>query len=958
MGVRRREKINFQISTRRLKLKNLWVLRAKKETGPLCSFPFFFALLRPRFPCLMAAGQSSQNVATVVGQSAPGDRTGDRLEAASMLVVERVSMIEANPQMGEQDEEGAQETKDDAEPGNVPIAGPWRSWGPVNYPRRTDFKVTIPTQPARPKEGGNRGFRQDHRKLVQPGEHDQRVVGPQHGPGTGQGITHRTPAVRIVRHGRLGAQPLSHGTFHGAACPTGASRTTGVGITGEDLLSWALDGCSDRVVEAQMITRALEASLAQQGGISPAEKGGGDGKVDRTPMPPQPRRAGMFAVTCAPRAVQHILSHIGFKDRSRVALALSTRRTAKHISEQILNSFFLGGREEFIVLSHSLTISCGPHDYRVGRFHKNLPERFTRFLGKHRDIISAGSFVLMSPRFESRRGDGDFVEQIVRRNGDALKLAPSNLKKRREIVVAAVEHDGRALEHADPKWQSDPEVALIAVKKHWCALSFVDPDLARKGGEIETTACAGALRAVAREGMAPQHRCSACAKMWGNRNFVMIALEHDGCLLQHADAALQDDLECVMTAVRQNCFSLEFASATLKATQSVVDAALQQAALQQLDYVSRLHSTWRISQYARGAAALDRRDRRRFLTQPVPPNAGMIRCTIERRGGRFPTYHLYLSHEQAGVVQGGRGEFLLAAKSTRKLRMRHQISMDPNLADRDSDMAILLGSDKSQSFELFKAAGGDERVSDDTTSAAAGGKPEDERSEYAAIDYYDGAVRNNDQGGPRIESTMGVSLPVTAYRIGGFPNALYRPSHPSSAVLTRFPDSAGHRGPLLQPDGLHLIKEIACTGNGVLQRSRRSGVRSLLQDRATVPVSGLRHFRTGKGKYLRLDTKPRVWNNHTRALDDDANGRAKLSSPRNFQLIFPQVETYDPPTPILQLGLQTFTYVRPQSLFSPTNQVFIMDFQHPLSVLSAFGICLSRFRMALDDKEYPPPARL
>jgi hypothetical protein len=61
-----------------------------------------------------------------------------------------------------------------------------------------------------------------------------------------------------------------------------------------------------------------------------------------------------------------------------------------------------------------------------------------------------------------------------------------------------------------------------------------------------------------------------------DKNFMMVAVEHNGLFIRHASTALRNDFDVVMAAVKQDCWALRYASAPLKKNRELVLAGLKQ----------------------------------------------------------------------------------------------------------------------------------------------------------------------------------------------------------------------------------------------------------------------------------------------------------------------------------------------------------------------------------------------
>jgi tetratricopeptide (TPR) repeat protein len=126
---------------------------------------------------------------------------------------------------------------------------------------------------------------------------------------------------------------------------------------------------------------------------------------------------------------------------------------------------------------------------------------------------------------------------------DALKFAPRALRVDKDVVLAALAHDGLALKHAAPELQGDREIVLAAVAQYGPALRFATPALQ------------------------------------GDRTVVFAALAQNGNALQYAAPALKADKEIVLAAVANKGKALEHAAHALKKDPDVVLAAVDRSVL-------------------------------------------------------------------------------------------------------------------------------------------------------------------------------------------------------------------------------------------------------------------------------------------------------------------------------------------------------------------------------------------
>jgi hypothetical protein len=75
------------------------------------------------------------------------------------------------------------------------------------------------------------------------------------------------------------------------------------------------------------------------------------------------------------------------------------------------------------------------------------------------------------------RDDKDVVLAAVTKNGKALKFASVRLQNDKDVVLAAVTQNGKALEFASVRLQNDKDVVLVALEEHVNALKFASKEL-------------------------------------------------------------------------------------------------------------------------------------------------------------------------------------------------------------------------------------------------------------------------------------------------------------------------------------------------------------------------------------------------------------------------------------------------------------------------------------------------
>ena len=140
------------------------------------------------------------------------------------------------------------------------------------------------------------------------------------------------------------------------------------------------------------------------------------------------------------------------------------------------------------------------------------------------------------------KGSGDedvraFVMAAVKHNGFALDYADKSLQEDPEIVLVAVRQNGNALTYADKSLQEDPDIVMAAVRQYGQALKYADVSL-RDNHEI-------VLAAVSQSGYA---LIWASASLKKNPTIVLAAVTQNGQTLQFADRSLKSNPEMVLAA--------------------------------------------------------------------------------------------------------------------------------------------------------------------------------------------------------------------------------------------------------------------------------------------------------------------------------------------------------------------------------------------------------------------------
>ena len=209
----------------------------------------------------------------------------------------------------------------------------------------------------------------------------------------------------------------------------------------------------------------------------------------------------------------------------------------------------------------------GPADCRVvhAAFPRvSLPERLP-----FSDAESAHT--LKMPRYDTR----EMVLAAVNRNGFALQDAVMSLKADHEIVLAAVQQNGHALGYAAMPLKADREIVLAAMQQNGRAIEYAAMSLMADREFM--------LAAVQQDGGALQH---AVEPLKADREIVLAAVQQNGYALGRAATPLKADREIVLAAVKQHGGVLRFTTAELRADVQVVLAAVKSAGRDALEHAS------------------------------------------------------------------------------------------------------------------------------------------------------------------------------------------------------------------------------------------------------------------------------------------------------------------------------------------------------------------------------------
>ena len=166
--------------------------------------------------------------------------------------------------------------------------------------------------------------------------------------------------------------------------------------------------------------------------------------------------------------------------------------------------------------------------------------------------------------------DRNIVLAAVNRSGTALQHAPEELRNDREIVLAAVNQNGGALQYASVELRNDRDVVLAAITKSRNAFSYASDELMRNDREV-----------ILKTALAFRGNLSiltyASEELRNDRGFILAAIHQlSGRALEYASEELRNDRDIVLAAVNRYGSALEYASVELRNDRDIVLAAVNQ----------------------------------------------------------------------------------------------------------------------------------------------------------------------------------------------------------------------------------------------------------------------------------------------------------------------------------------------------------------------------------------------
>ena len=170
---------------------------------------------------------------------------------------------------------------------------------------------------------------------------------------------------------------------------------------------------------------------------------------------------------------------------------------------------------------------------------------------------------------ERKRAKSHFMEEIATIRWvdvpEHLSKAPSWMKADRNFMIEVVKQNGYAVKHASDELRADQAIVMAAVKQHGWALRYASNKLKNDRDIV--------MAAVKKYGYPLRH---ASDELKADRDIVMAAVKQNGPALHWASNEMKANRDIVMEAVKQNGRALQYASAEMKANQDIVMEAVKQ----------------------------------------------------------------------------------------------------------------------------------------------------------------------------------------------------------------------------------------------------------------------------------------------------------------------------------------------------------------------------------------------
>lgn len=212
-----------------------------------------------------------------------------------------------------------------------------------------------------------------------------------------------------------------------------------------------------------------------------------------------------------------------------------------------------------------------------------------------RKLKRASHYSLFLQAPDHIKNSRDVVYAAVCSDGKVLDYVPETFQHDRGIVMAAVKQNCEVFQNIAEEFRADREIALLAVRGHGKLLQYAASEL-HLDRQVIAAAVATESRALLLYppdcwdvdlvlAAMPKARDAAfrsfmrdekVAEIFGQRDFLMAALEKDPMILQFASKDLKKDKELVLHAVERCWETLQYASCELQSDLDIVTSALAQ----------------------------------------------------------------------------------------------------------------------------------------------------------------------------------------------------------------------------------------------------------------------------------------------------------------------------------------------------------------------------------------------
>lgn len=172
--------------------------------------------------------------------------------------------------------------------------------------------------------------------------------------------------------------------------------------------------------------------------------------------------------------------------------------------------------------------------------------------------------------------DTQIVMTAIEKDSSIFQKLPEETRGNREIAKAAICSDGRNLQFAE-KFHSDLELVSIAVSTHASALWLCPQELWNP--ELVLHAVHSVKKSNRRSLADSFFQRPELKALFAEKEFMLVAIDTDPMLLQHALEGLKIDREIVRRAVEKDWHALDHAADELKSDREIVCMALAQSPL-------------------------------------------------------------------------------------------------------------------------------------------------------------------------------------------------------------------------------------------------------------------------------------------------------------------------------------------------------------------------------------------